>query len=152
MLDTIVEHITQAFANGVGVVTGGLIDISNHIIDHAKIAVTDFHFLKDAYVSSEDAEVDDSRQILTVLPELFDYVDMKSVAKKIKTRRQFHPQFHTVDCWGDVRLRIGQRFKRRGTNIPGGEIELVASEITHIEDASGYHMVVKGVEKFEVPP
>ena len=84
-------------------------------------------------------------------PEQFDYVDMKSIAKKIKTRRQFHPQFHIVDCWGDVRLRVGQRFKRRGANIPGGEIELVASEITHIEDASGYHMVVKDVNKCEVP-
>lgn len=151
MLDTITEHVTQAFANGVGVVTGGLIDISDHIIDHAKIAVTDIHFLKDAYVSSEDAEHPDSRQILTVLPEQSDYVDMKSIAKKTKTRRQFHPQFHTVDCWGDVRLRVGQRFKRRGASIPGGEIELVASEITHIEDASGYHMVVKSTNKFEVP-
>ena len=151
MLDTIVEHITQAFANGTSVVIGGLIDISNHIIDHAKIAITDFHFLKDAYVTSEDAEVDDSRQILTVLPEQSDYVDMKSIAKKIKTRREFHPQFHIVDAWGDVRLRVGQRFKRRGANIVEGEIELVASEVTHIEDASGYHMVVKAVNKFEVP-
>ena len=151
MLDTVVEHITQAFANGTGVVTGGLIDISNHIIDHAKIAVTDFHWLTDAYVTSEDTEVDDSRQILTVLPEQSDYIDMKSIAKKIKTRRQFHPQFHVVDAGGDVRMRVGTRFKRRGANIPGGEIELVASEVTHIEDASGYHMVVKGVQKFEVP-
>ena len=151
MIDTITEHITQAFANGVGVVTGGLIDISNHIIDHAKIAITDLHFLKDVYVSSEDVENSDSRQILTVLPEQSDYVDMKSIAKKIKTRRQFHPQFHLVDAWGDVRLRVGQRFKRRGKHITGGEIELVASEITHIEDGSGYHMVVKGVNKFEIP-
>ena len=52
---------------------------------------------------------------------------------------------------GRWRLRVGQRFKRRGVNIPGGEIELVASEITHIEDASGFHMVVKAVNKFEVP-
>ena len=151
MLDTVVEHITQAFANGVGVVTGGFIDISNHIIDHAHIAVTDLHFLKDAYVSSEDAEVADSRQILTVIPEQSDYIDMKSIDKKIKTRRQFHPQFHVVDAWGDVRLRVGQRFKRRGANIPGGEIELVASEVTHIEDASGYHIIVKATNKFEIP-
>ena len=52
---------------------------------------------------------------------------------------------------GRWRLRVGQRFKRRGVNIPGGEIELVASEITHIEDASEFHMVVKAVNKFEVP-
>jgi len=104
MLDTVVEHITQAFANGIGVVTGGFIEISEHIINHAKIAITDIHFLKDAYVSSEDAEDDDSRQILTVLPEQSDYVDMKSISKKIKTRKQFHPQFHIVDAWGDVRL------------------------------------------------
>ena len=151
MLDTITEHITQYFANSTSVATGGFIDLSFHVIDHASISITDFHFLKDAYVSSEDAEVDDSRQILTVLPEQSDYIDMKSSAIKIKTRREFHPQFHIVDAWGDVRLRIGQRFKRRGVNIPGGEIELVASEITHIEDASGYHMVVKAVNKFEVP-
>jgi len=48
-------------------------------------------------------------------------------------------------------VESGQRFKRRGANIVGGEIELVASEVTHIEDASGYHMVVKAVNKFEVP-
>ena len=91
------------------------------------------------------------RKLLTVLPEQSDYVDMKSISKKIKTRREFHPQFHIVDAWSDVRLRVGQRFKRRGANIPGGEIELVASEVTWIEDASGFHMVVKAVYKFEVP-
>ena len=46
---------------------------------------------------------------------------------------------------------MGQRLKRRGKNIPGGEIELVASQITHIEDATGYHMLVEAVNKFEVP-
>jgi hypothetical protein len=50
-----------------------------------------------------------------------------------------------------VRLRVGTRFKRRGKHIAGGEIELVASEITEIEDATGYHMLVKGVRKYEVP-
>ena len=151
LMSTLSEHITQKLAN-LAFYTGGLVDVTDHIIDHAKITITDMHFLKDAYVSSEDTEVTDSRQILTVLPELFDYVDMKSIAKKIKTRRQFKPQFHTVDAWGDVRLRVGQRFKRRGAHIPGGEIELVAADVTHIEDATGYHMLVKGVNKFEVPP
>jgi len=50
-----------------------------------------------------------------------------------------------------MRLRVGQRFKRRGANIAVGEIELVASEFTWIEDASGFHMVIKAVNKFEVP-
>lgn len=149
-LATLTEHVTQALAN-LAFYTGGLIDITDHIIDHASITITDMHFLKDAYVSSEDVEVDDSRQKLIVLPGQSDYVDMKSIAKKKKSRLQFHPQFHLVDCWGDVRLRVGTRFKRRGLNIPGGEIELVVAEVTHIEDATGYHMLVKGVNKFEVP-
>jgi len=149
ILSTLTEHVTQALAN-LAFYTGGLIDITDHIIDHASITITDIHFLKDAYVSSEDVENDDSRQKLIVLPGLSDYIYMKSIAKKKKTRLQFHPQFHLVDAWGDVRLRVGTRFKRRGINIPGGEIELVASEITHIEDATGYHMLVKGVNKFEV--
>ena len=56
------------------------------------------------------------------LPEQSDYIDMKSIAKKIKTRLQFHPQFHIVDAWGDVRLRVGQRFKRGGAHIPSGKM------------------------------
>ena len=97
------------------------------------------------FFSSVDVSTDENN------PEAVDYVDMKSIAKKIKTRRQFHPQFHIIDAWGDVRLRVGQRFKRRGANIPREEIELVVSEVTFIEDASGFHMVVKAVNKFEVP-
>ena len=47
------------------------------------------------FFSSVDVSTDENN------PEAVDYVDMKSIAKKIKTRRQFHPQFHIVDAWGD---------------------------------------------------
>ena len=150
-LAALTEHITQAFAN-LAFYTGGIIDVSEHIVDHAHIAVTDFHFLKDAYVSSNNSKVLDCRMKMVVLPEQTDYVDMKSIDLKIKSRHQFFPQFHTVDAWGDVRTRVGRRLKRRGKNIAGGEIELVPSEVTHIEDGTGYHMLVKVVNKFEVPP
>jgi|APSaa5957512535_1039671.scaffolds.fasta_scaffold16650_2 hypothetical protein len=145
---SITEHITQAFAN-LAFYTGGLIDVSEHIIDHVTIAFTDIHFLKDAYVSSEYVENADSRQKFSVLPEQEDYIDMKSITKKLKSRLMFHPQFHTVDAWGDVRARVGRRMKRRGRNILTGEIELVASGITYIEDGTGFHMLTELVNKFE---
>ena len=150
-VSSITEHITQKFAN-LAFYTGGLIDVSEHIIDHAHIAVTDFHFLKDGYISSNDTEEADCRMKMVVLPEQTDYVDMKSIAKKIKSRHLFFPQFHTVDAWGDVRARVGRRLKRRGKNIVGGEAELIPSAITHIEDGTGYHMLLELVNKFEVPP
>lgn len=149
-MSAITEHITQAFAN-LAFYTGGAIDVSEHIIDHAFIAITDFHFLKDAYVSSETVENPDSRAKMTVLPEQTDYIDMKSIAAKVKSRHLFFPQFHTVDAWGDVRARVGRRLKRRGKNIVAGEIELIPSSVTHIEDGTGYHMLLELVNKFEVP-
>ena len=64
---------------------------------------------------------------------------------------KIHPQFHLVDARGDVRARVGRRIKRRGKNVITGEVELVASKITYIEDGTGFNMLVEAVNKFEVP-
>ena len=145
-LDSFTSHIEQSIKS-LAWYTGGVIDMENIIVDHVKVAISDVSFEKDAYVTSEDYPVDNPREGYETVDEP-DYYNLKAAAINQSNRKQFDPQKHTVTCRGDVRLKMGKRFCRRGKRILHGEEELVISEVKHIETGNIYTCQVTGIKKY----
>jgi len=148
-VDNFMEHITQRFKNAASNLTLGLLDQETIIVDHVEYLLDDLHFLKDAYVVSSDVPVTDLRQKLIDLPGQFDYINIKTILDKLKSRFQFHPGKNVFDCRGDVRLRAGQFFTVQDSTSDG--IKITPIKVSHIDGDSGYTCQIVAVFKYEVP-
>ena len=149
--DFFTQHTSQVLAN-TALYSGGLIDIAQVVVDHAKLAITDFHFIKDAYVINNASENDDSRQIMVSATDESDYNNLVSLTAKTRARLEFQPERHILETRGNVKIKPGHKFLRKNSSIPGGEQELVAIQCEHIESSKGYNTVITGVKKFVVNP
>lgn len=153
--DTFVEHTTQFFKDlavrfTLSSVTG-ILDEEEVIIDKAKIAVDDIHFIKDAYISSSDIAEPDSRASLVDLQNQSDYINMKkTLLPRLLSRKQFHPEFQITDCIGDVRLRAGQSYTLDDSTV-STPTKLTPIEVIHIDDGNGYNCQLTSIRKYEVP-
>ena len=121
---------------------------ANAIIRNATISIEDPFFIKELTVNSDDEHVDNARTKVEIKVTEDDYEGAKILARSRKARLSFFPQFYHMRSTGDVRLRLGHRFKVRGDRVPEGEQDLVVSEVTHIWDHTGYHMEALGERKF----
>jgi len=130
--------------------TGTLAERSTDFVtDHTTIALDELHFDKELYALSSKTTVSTIPRVIVERDETQDdYLDATAKAEAISTRKTFFPQFWFIRARGDVRLKLGQRFKVKGPRVPGGELELVASEIKHVIDGDGYFMEVFGIRKF----
>lgn len=150
-LDNFGEHATQYFKDQLVRFTFGFLDEENVVVDKAKIAVDDFHFIKDAYVSSSDEAEPDSRIESVDLQNQFDYINMKkTLLPRLLSRRQFHPEFQLTDCIGNVRLRAGQSYTLDDSTVLS-PTKLTPIEVTHIDDGNGYNCQMTSLRKYEVP-
>ena len=122
------------------------------LIDNCKLAIDELHFIKDAYVSSENEMILDSTQEMINDAQEFDYINLKRKAQGRKLRQQHFPQMQTLDGYADVRMRLGERFIARGERVPGGEMEFVNGETTFHRGNNGLRMQTIGINKFEVIP
>lgn len=150
-LDNFNEHATQYFKDLSVRFTLGFLDEESVIVDKAKIAVDDIHFIKDAYISSSDEAEPDARITLVDLENQFDYVNMKkTLLPRLLSRRQFHPEFQITDCIGNVRLRAGQSYTLDDSTVIT-PTKLTPIEVIHIDDGNGYNNQIISVRKYEVP-
>lgn len=149
LFENFLQHITQV---GLNLISGFEADpVANVVIDTAKLALDEFTFIKDAYVSSRDDEQSDSRQKISNVTSQSDYLNMKVIAQGIEVRDAFFPQFQTLDAYGDVRLQLGLTFVAQGTRVPNSPLTMVVGEVTHsVTQNDGYRVQVIGVNKFEV--
>ena len=148
-LDSFVENTTQVVKN-LAVYTGGLIPVENVIVDRVFFQIDDIHFLKDAYVSSSETEVDDVKSDLIVLPQQNDYVNIKSILDKKLSRIQFNPEHHIIDCRGNVLLRAGEFFTVDDSTTLTPE-KITPINVEHIDDANGYNCQITAMRKYEIP-
>lgn len=148
LLDNFLSHVSQI---GLNLLTAFDDPIANVVIDNAKLALDELTFIKDAYVSSRDLTVNDSRQKISSVTSQSDYLNMKVIAQGIEARDAFFPQFQTLDAYGDVRLRLGLTFTAQGTRVPSSPLTMVVGEVTHsITQNKGYRVEVIGVNKFTI--
>lgn len=149
--DTFNEHATQFFKDLLFQTTLGLLDEENVIVDKAKIAVDDIHFIKDAYVSSSDESEANSRVSFVDLPNQTDYINIKkTILPRLLSRKQFHPEFQITDCIGNVRLRAGQSYTLNDSTV-SSPTKLTPIEVIHIDDGNGYNCQLTSLRKYEVP-
>ena len=147
--EAISEHLAQYAANFVGAATASQIDAQNLVIDHCLYALDDMHFLKDAYVTSSETAQDSPRMIQIETPQQSDYNNIKGIVQRKESRLQFHPELHLIDCRGDVRIKPGHKITLRGSTTVADR-ELVPTEVTHIDDDTGYHVQAQAIRKFAV--
>lgn len=148
-LDNFMEHVTQRFKNASTNLTLGFLDQETVVVDHVEYILDDIRFLKDAYVVSSDVPVTDLRQKLIDLPGQFDYINIKTILDKLKSRFEFHPGINVFDCRGDVRLRAGQFFTVDDST--SNLVKITPVKVSHIDDVNGYNCQLVAVFKYEVP-
>lgn len=152
--DTFNEHATQYFKDLAVRFTissqTGILDEENVIVDKAKIAVDDIHFIKDGYVSSATESEPDTRQEFVELPNQNDYINIKEIIlPRLLSRKQFHPEYEITDCIGNVRLRAGQSFTLDDSTVTT-PTKLTPIKVIHIDDSMGYHCQMTSLRKYEV--
>ena len=149
--DTFNEHATQVFKDLSVAFTAGLLDEEEVIVDKAKIAIDDFHFIKDGYISSSDDTEADSRISFVDLPNQTDYVNVKkTILPRLLSRKQFHPEIQITDCIGNVRLRAGQSYTLNDSTV-SEPTKLTPIEVIHIDDGNGYNNQLTSIRKYEDP-
>lgn len=123
---------------------------ANFIVHHSKIAIDELYFEKELIVTSNQTTVPlaNPRVRIEHLETEQDYLNGVTRAQAFAARDSFFPQFWHMRAQGDVRLMFGQSFVASGNRVPGGTMNLVASEVKHIIDHDGYFMEVLGVRKF----
>ena len=124
---------------------------ANLIIRHATLAIDEIYFEKELYASSNLTSVDDPRVEIVREEAEQDYLNTRALAGAAKARAQFFPQQWNLTATGDVRLKFGQRFKVRSSRVPGGEQEMVVSEIKHTINSDGYFNEIYAIRKFVIP-
>ncbi len=127
---------------------------ANFLIRQTSIALDDFHFVKELYVNSDDTSVDRCRTEFETYPDT-DYLNCKQFARSRKARLSFFPQQWHIRALGNVKIRLGHKFKVSGDRVPVNlsgtqEQELICHEVKHIVDHSGYHMEINGHRKFDI--
>lgn len=84
----------------------------------AKIALDDFHFVKDLVATSSDTQLTNPRTVVENDTSEQDYLNLKTKAIAKATRHKFFPQTAHINCAGDVRLKFGHSFKVKGSRVP----------------------------------
>jgi len=91
---------------------------ANYIRFSAKIALDDFHFVKDLVATSSDTQLTNPRTVVENDGTEQDYLNLKTKAIAKATRKKFFPQTAHINCAGDVRLKFGHSFKVKGSRVP----------------------------------
>jgi len=118
------------------------------VVDHAKVSIDEFAWVKEAYATSDAIPNPDPRVEVIRAESERDYLTLRAKAIARKARKEFFPQFWHMTAREDVRMKVGQKFTATGSRVPGGTQELVCASAKHIDNADGNSMEVFGVRKF----
>ena len=149
VLESIAQHAQQVAAN-LAVYTAGLIPLAQLVPDYIHYSLEDIVFRKDAYVSTADDPIEEPRMEVVRMPSDWDYVNMREIkAKRILSRRQYHPFRSTIYADGNVNIKAGERFMLKQQHV-SKPVEYVATEVDHVEDHTGYHILVQAIRRYQV--
>ena len=139
----------------------GIVDMEYVITDKVHLYLEDLHFTKDSYVTSDNDAAngpgDNARSALVHLPSQYDYVNMKGILNRQRSRLKFHPEQHVLSSAGNINLHAGKQFLLGDDIINPGEsdedtsqAELAALQVTHTLRSNGYTSTTTGVRKYQV--
>ncbi len=115
---TVDQWANQIASFAIGGLTGGAISQGSLIIDHVHLDIDELSFEKQLFVNSDDTAVANARTQLSHLSSESDYLNLKGRAQGDKARKKFiNQQWHML-AHGDVRMRLGQKFKVTGNRVP----------------------------------
>lgn len=138
----------------------GIVDMEYVITNKAYLYLEDLHFVKDAYVTSDNDAVnavgDNPRMDIVHLPAQYDYENIKGILNRQRSRMKFHPEQHIISSTGNINLKVGERFffgddiVNRGTSTEDTDpAELTAQQVNHIIQGNGYTCATTAVRKYQ---
>jgi len=142
--DSLKENLTRMYE---GLVSAGF-NAGFHVIDNVKLRLSEFKFLKDAYVTTADSVVDDYRAMEVNANRQSDYLTMVAIGQGELARARHYPLFTPIDAYTDVRMRVGQNFVAQGPRWNGSPRTMTCAQYTLHEGLDGSRMQVLGYEKF----
>lgn len=117
-LDTISSWAKQTSNNTLSYYSRGGIPPESFIVDHVTLDIDELAFEKQLFANSDDVKNHDARTELVNVSHESDYLNLKGRAKGEKARKQFvNQQWHML-AHGDVRMRLGKKFKVTGSRVP----------------------------------
>ena len=117
-IKTLTSWMTQVGSYLLSAVTVGLINQGEFVIDTVTLDIDELGFEKQLYANSDDVAVPNARTELDHLSEENDYLNLKGRAQASKARKKFVNQEWHILAHGDVRMRLGEKFKITGDRVP----------------------------------
>jgi len=99
------------------------------VIDHVHLDIDELGFEKQLYANSDDVKVANARTEIANLGNESDYLNLKGRAQGVRARKKFINQEWHMAVHGDVRMRLGQKFKVTGSRVPEQAVNYTAWNI-----------------------
>ena len=116
--DVIKSWASQAWASTLSSFSANIIPEERFVIDHVTLDIDELAFEKQMFANSDDVTLTEPRTELMSEPNEIDYNNLKLNAKAKKARKKFVPQQWHIRSHGDVRMRLGKKFKITGKRVP----------------------------------
>jgi hypothetical protein len=117
-MDTIKSWASQAWNSTISSLSLGAIPQERYVIDYVTLDIDELAFEKQLFTNSDDVTLSEPRTELMSEPNEIDYDNLKLNAKAKKARKEFVPQQWHIRSHGDVRMRLGKKFKITGKRVP----------------------------------
>jgi hypothetical protein len=117
-IDVIKSWASQAWNSTISSLSMGAIPQERYIIDYVTLDVDELAFEKQMFANSDDVTLTEPRTELMSEPSEIDYNNLKLNAQAKRARLKFIPQQWIMRSHGDVRMRLGRKFKITGNRIP----------------------------------
>lgn len=117
-MDVIKSWASQAWSSTVSSLTANNVPVERFVIDHVTLDIDELAFEKQMFANSDETTVTEPRTELMSEPNEIDYNNLKLNAKAKKARKKFVPQQWHIRSHGDVRMRLGKKFKITGKRVP----------------------------------
>jgi hypothetical protein len=116
--DVIQSWASQAWASTLSNLSANNIPLERFVIEYVTLDIDELAFEKQMFANSDDVTLTEPRTELMSEPNEIDYNNLKLNAKAKKARKKFIPQQWYIRSHGDVRMRLGKKFKITGKRVP----------------------------------
>jgi hypothetical protein len=117
-MDTIKSWASQVWNSSLASLFQGAIPQERYIIDYVTLDIDELAFEKQMFANSDNTTISEPRTEFMSEPNEIDYDNLKLNAQAKKARKKFIPQQWVIKSQGDVRMRLGKKFKITGSRIP----------------------------------
>ena len=117
-MDVIKSWASQAWASTLSSLSANNIPKERFVIEYVTLDIDELAFEKQMFANSDDTTIAEPRTELMSEPNEIDYNNLKLNAKAKKARKKFVPQQWHIRSHGDVRMRLGKKFKITGKRVP----------------------------------